>query len=158
MMKLAASLPDLSFTLVIPESLSERYQKTARGNVRIYSYVPEEEFLSLMAGASVVCLPLTKQAPAGLIVLFQAAANGKTVLISDTVTSRAYCSGGRGVLLPGDLSAWHDAILRVLSQSDVSQSMASSLYDFCRTECSEENYVRTFDSILKTCHEDTDMQ
>lgn len=158
MVRLAASMPELSFTFVIPASLSARYKKLDLDNVRVLSSVPEAEFLSLLSGASAVCLPLTKQAPAGLIVLFQAAANGKAVLISDTVTTRAYCSDGRGMLLQNDLSVWREALSRILVQRDDSRKMASSLYDFCRTECSEEIFVRTFDSILRDSHAGVDMQ
>ena len=158
MVRLAASMPELSFTLVTPPSQSARYKKPDLNNVTILSSVSETDFLSLLSGASAVCLPLTKQAPAGLIVLFQAAANAKPVLISDTVTTRAYCSDGRGLLLPNDLAAWRESLSQVLVRQEDSQRMADSLYDFCRTECSEEKYIRTYDSILRDCYAGIDMQ
>ena len=42
-------------------------------------------------------MPLDTEAPAGLIALFQAATYGKMVITTDTVTTREYFSGDRGV-------------------------------------------------------------
>ena len=43
-----------------------------------------------MCQSSLVVMPLDTEAPAGLIAFFQAAANGRMSITSDTVTTREY--------------------------------------------------------------------
>lgn len=145
---LSASMPDVSFTIVVPPQLLDRLSAKKNKNVRIFSNLSEAAFLQCIADSKVVCLPLVKQAPCGLIVMFQAAANRKPVITSDTVTTRAYCSDGRGILLPQSLSQWQEAVRSCLMDSVVAEAMVEKMLSFCETECSESTYVRTIDVLL----------
>lgn len=148
MLELASALPEVSFTLVIPDSLAGPFRRRKRENVRIFGNLSEADFEAHLAAASTVCLPLTKQAPCGLLVLFQAAAHRKPVLTTDTVTTRAYCSEGRGILLPRDPDLWKSAILSCLHHPEQSAKMADNLLAFCQQACSPEKYVQTLDSLF----------
>ena len=51
-------------------------------------------FREMVRVASAVFMPLDTEAPAGLTVYFQAAANNKMIITSDTVTTEGYlCCG-----------------------------------------------------------------
>ena len=148
MLELTSALPDVSFTLVIPDALAGTYRKRKAENVRILGNLSETDFEANLAAASVVCLPVTKQAPCGLLVLFQAAARLKPVLTTDTVTTRAYCAEGRGILLPRDPDLWKSAIVSCLEHPGQSATMARNMLAFCKEACSPEKYVQTIDSLL----------
>lgn len=146
--QLAASMPGLEFVAVMPSAPESGFSRQCPANLHIMSDIRDSEFLEAMSASSLVCLPLTKQAPAGLIVLFQAAANRKPVVITDTVTSREYCRDGRGILIENRLNLWQDAIGRCLGTPSDSEAMAGRLHDFCESECSEENYLRVLEDLL----------
>lgn len=146
--ELASSMPDVSFVAVMPSDFRSRYEGRKPENMQLFFDMPEETFGATMAASSVVCLPLTKQAPAGLIVLFQAAGNRKPVIMSDTVTTQAYGSHGRGILLGKELTEWQRAIRDCLKSRDKAQEMALRLLAFCETECSEAQFVGVIDEML----------
>lgn len=154
---LAASMPDISFAAIMPSSHHHQFSGKIPENVRVFLDIPSSAFSTTLASSSVVCLPLTKQAPAGLIVLFQAAANRKPVIMSDTVSTQAYGSEGRGILLGRNLADWQNAIRFCLKNRDKAQEMAHQLLSFCEKECSEEQFVAVIDQML-TCHENPALQ
>lgn len=148
MAELASSMPDVSFTFVTPDSVAAKLKQCCSGNVRVLCNISETEFLSHMASSRLVCLPLCKQAPAGLIVMFQAAANHKPVLTSDTVTTSSYFAGGRGMILPRDAEKWRLAIKYCLDNQPEAAAMAERMLDFCEQECSPGEFVRTLDCLI----------
>ncbi len=147
MAELAASMPDVSFTFVAPDSIAAKLTQCG-SNVRLFSNIPETEFLDLMASSRLVCLPLCKQAPAGLIVMFQAAANHKPVITSDTVTTSSYFAGGRGVILPRDPEKWQQAIRHCLANQAEAVAIADKMLKFCEVECAPREYVQTLDRLI----------
>lgn len=150
MLELAAALPDVSFTLVIPDALAGTFRQRKTDNVRLLGNLSESDFEAHLAAASVVCLPVTKQAPCGLLVLFQAASRLKPVLTTDTVTTRAYCSEGRGILLPRDTGKWAGAIRQYLEHPAQAEETALKMRDFLLKECSPRQYVSTLDNLLES--------
>ena len=158
MLQLADSMPDVSFTLVVPPDIAEQMKNNVPSNATVLTGLSSGEFVARLAASRVVCLPLTKQAPAGLIVLFQAAANKRPVITSDTVTMKSYCSEGRGVLLPNRPEAWKEAISCCLEDKAMASAMAAAMRDFCRVNCSEEEYVRVIDCLLDKVNESTSLQ
>lgn len=92
MLEIARNMPDTTFTIVFPDHILNSLNQRIPQNVRALHDIPYESFIQEMAAARIVCLPLDTEAPAGLIVIFQAAALGKPVITSDTVTTRAYLS------------------------------------------------------------------
>lgn len=147
---IAKEMPDISFTAVMPPKEYSRFAADVPGNVTLLTNISFAEFAGRLSASSVVCLPLYKQAPAGLIVLFQAAANRKPVMISSTVTTREYLEGGRGCLLGRDLQEWVKAVRWSLSHQEESAKTASRLLRFCEEECSRDKYLDILQKLLTT--------
>lgn len=148
MSEVAANMPDVSFTFVAPYPVAAKLEKGGSSNIRMLSNISETEFLGLMASSKLVCLPLSKQAPAGLIVMFQAAANHKPVITSDTVTTNSYFADGRGVILPHDPEKWSQAIRHCLANPAEASAMADRMLEFCENKCSPREYVQTLDCLI----------
>jgi Glycosyl transferases group 1. len=108
--ELAASMPDVTFKCVMPQNQYEEYKVLISPNVQVKYDIPENEFLELLNSSQLVVMPLDTEAPAGLIALFQAATYGKMVITTDTVTTREYFSGDRGVLCKRNIKDWEEAI------------------------------------------------
>ena len=86
--KLAEKMPDIHFNCVLSKEEYEIHKMSFRNNVNAKYEVPEEEFMRFMCQSDMVVMPLDTEAPAGLTVLLQAAANNILNITSDTVTTR----------------------------------------------------------------------
>ena len=93
-------------------------------------------------------MPLDTEAPAGLTVYFQAAANNKMIITSDTVTTKGYISHGRGVLCSNDIEEWKDKIQYYLQHKKEADAIAVKLKNFLENECSEKKYAKTLWEML----------
>lgn len=120
-------------------------------NVEIRTSVTFNEFMQEMANSCLVCLPLNTEAPAGLMVVFQAAGCKKPVLITKTVTSEEYVTPERGCPLERDIEEWVSAIDYYLKHADVGNQKAMALYDFCRSRCGIEQYSKGIQTLIDLC-------
>ncbi|WP_279149832.1 glycosyltransferase [Muribaculum intestinale] len=118
MADIAKAMPEMRFKLIMPGEVWNAIGASLPPNVTCRHDIPVDEFLHDMASSEVVCLPLDTEAPAGLIVLFQAAAMNKPIVTSDTVTTRGYItdkiSNARLVASKNPLK-WADTIRRSTS-------------------------------------------
>lgn len=126
----------------------ERNRRLTPQNVTCRHDIPVDEFLNEMASSEVVCLPLDTEAPAGLIVLFQAAAMNKPIVTSDTVTTRGYItdkiSNARLVASKNPLK-WADTIRRSTS---CKTSSGHSLRNYLRNNCNSDSFVGHLSNII----------
>jgi hypothetical protein len=93
-------------------------------------------------------LPLDTEAPAGLIVMFQAAANHKMVITTKTVTTEEYINKDRGVLLENFIVDWSKTIEYYLNNEVETTTKAECLYYYLKTECSEDKFIEGIKSML----------
>lgn len=107
--ELACQMKTIKFYVAMDEFLYKSYKKVIPQNVVVKTNISYLEFLC-MRKASIVCLPLNTESPAGLIVMFQAASNSKMVITADTVTNREYITQDRGILLENNINLWQNAI------------------------------------------------
>jgi hypothetical protein len=90
------------------------------GNVKV-GPVPYDEYVDLLADASVVVVPMrTIRRSAGLITYLNAMALGKLVIVSDTPAVREYVEHERTGLIvpPGDVPALRDAVTWALDPAN----------------------------------------
>lgn len=66
--------------------------------MKVLTDVPEKKFLEFMCESELVVMPLDTEALAGLIAFYQATANGKMSITSNTVSTQEYFTDGRGAL------------------------------------------------------------
>lgn len=149
MIAVAKVMPHVQFHLVMPKGTYDEYLHELPGNVVAKYNISMDEFMKEMCSCEIVALPLDTEAPAGLIVLFQAAANMKYVITTDTMTTREYLSDGRGCLLPNDVDVWKKAINEKLGKSKPNTMASEILLNFLKTECSEAKFVKGVELMIK---------
>lgn len=138
----------MNFTVVMPSLLRERYRHVIPANVDCITDIPLDEFMQKMCESQMVCLPLDTEAPAGLIVMFQAAANLKMVITTSTATTNEYITEGRGVALPPIVERWAEAIRKYMANEDERKKKAVALHRFLIEECSEEKFCESIRQMV----------
>lgn len=149
MLEVAKAMPHVQFHLVMPKVTYDEYQHELPSNVVARYNISMKDFMKEMCSCEIVALPLDTEAPAGLIVLFQAAANMKYIITTDTMTTREYLSDGRGCLLANDIDVWKKAINEKLGKSKPNAMASETLLNFLKTECSEEKFVKGVELMIK---------
>jgi glycosyltransferase involved in cell wall biosynthesis len=118
---------DVKLTIVTFYPTTLGYTGELPSNCQVYWKMPSREFLELMAGALFVVVPLQKgQHPHGHTTVVQALRLGKAVITTHNASIGDYVADGQAGLLvsPGDVSAYREAILKLLNQPDVRKSCA----------------------------------
>lgn len=149
MIEVAKAMPNVEFHLVMPKVTYDEFQMELPSNVVAKCNLSMEDFMKEMCSCKMVALPLDTEAPAGLIVLFQAAANMKYIITTDTMTTREYLKDGRGSLLPNDGAVWTKTISERLGNAESNTEASEKLLNFLETECSEKRFVEGVESITK---------
>lgn len=152
LLKVAAGLPHIKFRLAMPATvlagMKER-QTPISPNVECQCDLSMHEFNALIAGSSLVALPLDTESPAGLIVVFQAAAHNKPIIITDTVSTHDYVSDGKGFPIKNDTDTWQHTIQHIFSHPQEAAHSARQLAAFITTHCSEARYVARIEEIIR---------
>ncbi len=149
LIKLAQSLHEVTFNCVMPKDKFEQYKESFSKNMNIKTDISEDEYLKFMCQSEIVVMPLDTEAPAGLIALFQAAANNKLIITSDTITTTEYFSNKKGILLGKDLEDWKGAIKYFLKNPQKRDKYINELRDFLENKCSEKEYARIISELIR---------
>lgn len=148
MIDVAKAMPSVEFHLVMPESVYHEVRATLPANVVAKYNISMDDFMAEMCSCKLVALPLDTEAPAGLIVLFQAAANNKYIITTDTMTTKEYLSHGRGSLVANSVELWKKEIAeRLLSKSE-NEIASHKLLEFLQSECSEVKFVKGVEKMI----------
>lgn len=148
MIEVAKVMPHVLFHLVMPKVTYDEYQHELPSNVVAKYNLSMNDFMKEMCSCEIVALPLDTEAPAGLIVLFQSAANMKYIITTDTMTTREYLSDGRGCLLPNDVEVWKKAINEKLGNVKSNIIASEKLLNFLESECSERKFVEGVETMI----------
>lgn len=149
MFDVAKNNPNVIFNVVLPNRIYEEKKDLITSNMNVKTDIPYSEFMHILCNSNIVCLPLDTESPAGLIVMFQAAANSKLILTTNTVTTQEYINEDRGVLLNNDISAWSEKINYFLKNEDEAINRANNLRIYLLSKCSEEKFVETVMELVK---------
>jgi hypothetical protein len=148
MLRIAQAMPDVTFKLVMPGDVYNDLHNLPANVVALHD-ISLDTFLTEMAASSTVALPLDTEAPAGLIVMFQAAALGKPVVTTSTVTTRGYISPDMpDATLVADISteAWSTTIRSALATP---RQQCGSFRRYLQENCSAEKYVAGLQNIIR---------
>lgn len=148
LIKIANSMPEVVFNCVMPKNIYNQYANQFSTNMKVLSDIPEKIFLEIMCESQLVVMPLDTEAPAGLIAFYQATANGKMSITSDTVSTQEYFTDGRGALCNNDIEDWKNKIQYYLKHYEVSDMKVQRLKYFLENDCSEEKYAKTLWEIV----------
>ena len=152
MTAIAREMPGTEFKFVLPTEIWQSIHGRFPSNVTAMHNIPYEKFINEMASSDIVCLPLDTEAPAGLIVMFQAAALGKPVITSDTVTTRAYITTDMtdAVLVKSQSpTTWAMAINDMLGKELSTEAREPRLIDILKKECNREVYTQHLKNLIK---------
>lgn len=141
--ELAYNMPNIQFNCVMSECDYNKFKNIFTNNVYAKKEISEQEFLELMNESNIVIMPLNTQAPAGLIALFQAAANNKRIIASNTIATRAYLGNNCAILCNNSLQEWQTEIKKCITNDDYATNKTIKLKNFLENKCSEEHYAKT---------------
>ena len=151
MVEIASVTPDVDFMLVMQTknyfNLMEKYGDRMPPNIHLEHNIPYKKFMKLLCQAKIVCMPLDSEAPQGLIVMFEGAANDKFILTSDNPTTRGYFDSSQ--LLGNNPEEWSERIKYYLSNDQIRLKKAQDFHDFLKKECSEEVFANTVREIVE---------
>ena len=140
--KIGQSMPNVHF-------IQKYYAKIKiSDNIHIFGNVSLVEFNKLLQESSIVMLPLNTDAPAGLIVIFQAASQQKTVITTSTPVTKEYIDNETGVLCENNIDQFRKEIEYHLQHPDIARAKGKALYNKLRSECSKELYTSKLYNIL----------
>jgi hypothetical protein len=145
----AKSMPDVEFYFVCSKEIYDRCNNLYP-NVFLFHDILVGEFIEIQKKCSVTYLPLDTMSPAGLIVMYQAAALSRFVIITDTPVTREYISENTGCLV--GLHQTGDAIEKIrffLNNPDIRREKSDNLKDFLQKYCSEEAYVEKINNLIE---------
>lgn len=146
--EVARKMPDIKFNIVMPHDIYLKYHSVFTKNMNVRYDIPYNEFMKELCSSSIVCLPLDTQAPAGLIVMFQAAANLKPLITTKTVTTMEYINKERGIIISNELDVWVNSIKSCLENIENSNKRALNFRDYLYCNCSEEIFVNGIKRML----------
>ena len=148
LIEVARKMPDIRFNIVMPHDVYLKYHSVFTKNMNVRYDIPYNEFMKELCSSSIVCLPLDTQAPAGLIVMFQAAANLKPLITTKTVTTMEYINKERGIIISNELDVWVNSIKSCLENIGNSNKRALNFRDYLYCNCSEEIFVNGIKRML----------
>lgn len=149
MVDVARAMPDVEFHLVMPENIYQELEHELPYNVTAKYNLSMDDFLWEMCRSEIVALPLDTEAPAGLIVIFQAAANKKYIITTDTMTTREYLSDGCGCLVSNNVADWVYALRSALGNTEDCLASSKKLKTFLEQNCSEAAFVQGIEKMIE---------
>jgi glycosyltransferase involved in cell wall biosynthesis len=148
MMEIVKAMPEVKFYLVMTEvGVKElkmkgfKEEKDYPKNVKVLVNIPYQQFMRCLCQSKVMCMPLNCEAPQGLIVMFEAAANDKLILTSDTPTTNEYFEQGQR--FGKNIDGWCNAIRYYLAHDDERREKAMAFHKYLKEECGEKQFART---------------
>ena len=130
--KVAKLTPHISYHLIMTEAHYLLYKKNLPSNIHVLYDIPLEVFLKVLEQSQLVAIPLDTEAPAGLIVFFQAAMKKKLIITTDTM---------RGILLPNNTLIWSEKIKERMAMQEENAEISENLFKYLQNECSEIKYA-----------------
>lgn len=147
-MRVARLLPDYRFAVIMPGKEREKVTDVP-SNVRILCDVPYKTFMGYMHSSTFLLLPVDTNAPAGLIVMFEATWLGKLLFTNSTQVMREYIGERHGVLVRNDDQEFADKIEYYYSHQEEAAEKVNCFQKYLREECSEEGFTdRVIEEVL----------
>jgi glycosyltransferase involved in cell wall biosynthesis len=118
LLKIAELVPDVKFVIVGPKK--DTLGNHSLSNIEYYYDIPFQKFQELIEHSSLLALPLTTEAPAGLIVLFTAGLMSKPIITSDNATTREYITNNEnGILVSiGDYKDFAKQVSKLITNTN----------------------------------------
>ena len=145
---LANLMPDITFNVVMPNDACRECSSSISNNMHIKCNISYDEFMTELCSSTIVCLPLNTESPAGLIVMFQAAANLKPIIITKTTTTQEYINEERGSAIQNDVTIWIKTIRSYFDDASKAKLKAMKFKKYLAESCNEDMFVKQIKSML----------
>lgn len=149
-LRVANKMPTVSFKVVMPKGTYDSYEGKVPSNVSLFTRLSSSEFFELQSECSITFLPLSTQAPAGLIVVFSAALMQKMIVISDTICSREYIDDEISGLLGTTEEEFVSAIQKGLENLKLRKKLGEQACLKIKNVGSPETYINKLSSYIKS--------
>ena len=146
--KAAKLLPGVQFIAVARKINFDAFLEVP-ANVTMYYDCDFDFFYQQLRESSIVAMPLTTTAPAGLTVMIRAALLSKPIIITSTPSTKDYVENNtNGILIgKGDEKMLASEIIRLLADTSAAEKLTSSMTESIK-KFSMSNYFKTLDNII----------
>lgn len=148
-------MPLTSFSIVATQGDWKSEYSASNASVRFH--IPHDEYLSLLCRSRVVALPLNSDATAGLLVMFDAFANDKCVVITRTKTTEQFIPEWAEELLlvdMGDAEQMKDKISTLLNMGEWERTaIAREVAGYIESHFSELERCKAIERIVELMEE-----
>lgn len=152
MMEIVKAMPDIKFYLIMTQKMEQYHFAKMNGvypdNVKVLKDIQYQQFMYCLCQSKIVCMPLDCEAPQGLIVMFESAANNKLILTSDTPTTREYFDDTQR--LGKDVESWCKCIRYYLSHEDERRKKAMDFHHWLKENCNEHYFATTVRQMVES--------
>lgn len=137
--------------VIVVSDLASMHGLTPPSNVEIFYDIPIERYYQILAGADVVVVPLKeKVCSTGQVVILEAMAQGKPLVITDCLGSRDYVVDGKNGYLVGVGAAkeMREKIMLLCSNKKIARKIGDHNRKEVFERYSYDNYI---DGIIDVC-------
>jgi len=149
--KVAHASPDVDYLFVMTKKDWLQYKNALPSNVKAKCNIPFDAFLQEMADSAIVAMPLNTEAPAGLLVIYQAAGCRTFVMATKTATTQEYINLNNGCVLENNVSDWVSAIKFWLHHDKERQEKAKMLHNFISGGCCKDEFDKGIQRLVDLC-------
>ena len=143
---LAKQMPDWRFMLV---GWKNEEQIEIPKNIKRIERLPFPHFMQVMRDSTIVYVPVKWNCPAGLIVMMEAAWEGKLIATSKNDITIEYISCERGIA-DNDINNVAKQINELYLNPEDCKKKVSNLQQFLTEQCSAEVYSKTISDLVTT--------
>lgn len=146
--KVAAQMPETKFIVIMPTS-ARRWGGVP--NVKTYCNISHIEYLKLLEQSSIVFLPLNTNAPAGLIVVYEAALKSKCIIITENNVTKEYIQHQEnGILINTENASESASIIDYYLRHETERKrIAQNAQTTLKEVGSMKRYIETLNIIIK---------
>ena len=145
------AIKGLHFKVIVVSDFASMQGLTPPPNVEVFYNIPIERYYKILAGADVVVVPLKeKVCSTGQVVILEAMAQGKSLVVTNCLGSRDYVVDGKNCYLVdvGDVKQMREKIILLYSNKNI----AAKIGDHNREEVFEKySYDCYIDAIMNEC-------
>lgn len=141
---LAKQMPDWHFLLV---GWKNEEKIEIPENIKRFERLPFPQFMQTMRDSTVVYVPVKWNCPAGLIVMMEAAWEGKLIATSKNDITSEYISAERGVA-DNNIENVAKQLYELYQHPEECKRKVSNMQQFLSEECSAEVYSKTIAELI----------
>ncbi|MCR5130069.1 MAG: hypothetical protein K6C10_01235 [Prevotella sp.] len=143
--RLAKEMPDWRFLLV---GWRNEEEVELPANIKRFDRLPFKQFIQAMRESTFVYVPVLWNCPAGLIVMMEAAWEGKLIATSENDITVEYVSDEHGIA-DNDIESIAKRMIDLYLHPEECKDKVRAMQQFLSRQCSAEAYSKTLAELVK---------